>query len=130
MVDARSGPMMYKVQVAEVVLNNLVDHMKAANLQMGQEQNIPNPSEHLEKLLEPVGSTLLPSTEETSESEMDAADVAALCLYHLKKDPWLTDINRRVRGSAHPESWLLGSWISVKVSPHGNGIPASGSYFR
>eukprot|EP00061_Rhincodon_typus_P016838 g45261.t1 len=77
MVDVWSGPMTCKVWVGEVVLNMYVDYWKAANLQMGQEQNIPAPSEHLTRLSDTVGSSPLPSVEETSEDEMDAADVAA-----------------------------------------------------
>eukprot|EP00061_Rhincodon_typus_P016661 g44991.t1 len=43
----RSGPVTYKVQVSKVVQNKHMDHMKAATLQMGQDQNIPGSSELL-----------------------------------------------------------------------------------
>eukprot|EP00061_Rhincodon_typus_P016227 g44328.t1 len=73
-VNARSCPVTYKVRVGEAALNKHVDHVKAENSQMGQEQSI-----HC--LSEPVGSPSTPppsGVEGTSESEMDMAGVAAL----------------------------------------------------
>eukprot|EP00061_Rhincodon_typus_P010771 g35311.t1 len=58
MVNARLGPVTYKVQVDEAVLNKHMDHMKAVNSQTGQEQNIPSPSEQPERVLEPMALPL------------------------------------------------------------------------
>eukprot|EP00061_Rhincodon_typus_P012030 g37481.t1 len=71
MVDMRSGPVIYNVGVGEAVLNKHIDHMKAATLQMGQEQSIAGPSEYPPRLSEPMGSPLLPCVKE------DTANVAA-----------------------------------------------------
>eukprot|EP00061_Rhincodon_typus_P012535 g38323.t1 len=81
MVDAKSSPVMHKVRVEAAVQ----DHVKAANSQMVQEQNIPGPSEHPARLSEPIDSPLLPSVEEASEDKMDMADGAAMHRYCLKK---------------------------------------------
>eukprot|EP00061_Rhincodon_typus_P015270 g42855.t1 len=77
MVNARSGPVTHKVWVGEVVLNKYMDDMKATTLQMGQEQNIPGPSEHLARLSQLTGSPPLPNVEETSEDEVDTENVSA-----------------------------------------------------
>eukprot|EP00061_Rhincodon_typus_P017259 g45872.t1 len=76
---ARSGLVMYKVWVGEVVLNKHVGHTKAATSQSGREQNLSGPSEHLARLSEPLVSPRPPSVEETSSDDaMDMADVLAL----------------------------------------------------
>eukprot|EP00061_Rhincodon_typus_P005828 g25810.t1 len=77
MVNARSAPVMYKVQVDETVLNKHMDQMKAANTQTGQEQNIPSPSEQTERLSESMGSPPSSSIKETLESKMGTSCVAA-----------------------------------------------------
>eukprot|EP00061_Rhincodon_typus_P016911 g45374.t1 len=78
MVDGKSSPVTYKVRVGEMVPN--MDHVKAANSQTEQEQNIPGPSEHPARLSEPMCSPSPPSVKETPEDEMDMANVAASTL--------------------------------------------------
>eukprot|EP00061_Rhincodon_typus_P015687 g43500.t1 len=77
MIDAKSGPLMYKVWEGEADLNKHMNHMKAAPSQTQQEQNIVGLSEHLARLSEPVGSRPSPNAEETSKDKMDMANVAA-----------------------------------------------------
>eukprot|EP00061_Rhincodon_typus_P013980 g40710.t1 len=67
----RSGPVMYKIQVGETLLNKHVDDMKAANLLKGQEQNIPGALAQPESLLEPVDSPPLSSIAETTADVTD-----------------------------------------------------------
>eukprot|EP00061_Rhincodon_typus_P007387 g29038.t1 len=55
---------MYKVQVGEAILNKHEGHMKAANSQMVQEQNVPG---SWTAFLEPMGSHPPSSIEETVE---------------------------------------------------------------
>eukprot|EP00061_Rhincodon_typus_P013154 g39349.t1 len=70
MIDVRSGPMKYNVWVGEAVLNKHVGHMKAANSQTGHEENIPGPSEHPARLLEPNCS---PPSSSIKEDKADLA---------------------------------------------------------
>eukprot|EP00061_Rhincodon_typus_P011268 g36161.t1 len=55
-------------------MNEHMDYVIAVNSQMEQGQNIPDPSEQPERLLEPMGSPCLTSVEETSKSELDMVD--------------------------------------------------------
>eukprot|EP00061_Rhincodon_typus_P013818 g40425.t1 len=73
MIDERSGPVIYKIWVTEVVLNKHMDEMKAANSQIGQKQNIYGATEQPEMCSAPVGSL----HGETLESDMDTVGVAA-----------------------------------------------------
>eukprot|EP00061_Rhincodon_typus_P006415 g27036.t1 len=76
MVDTRSGAVTYKVWVCVTVLNKYMGHMKAANSQTVQEQNEPGSSTAFLIAPELMGSPCPSSFEETSESEVDTADVA------------------------------------------------------
>eukprot|EP00061_Rhincodon_typus_P013697 g40231.t1 len=81
--------------------------MKAETSQM--ERNIPSPSEHLERLSEYMGSPSSFSVEETSQSEMDTTDVAALMpLLPEEKNEFLT------RRSGH-KRWAV-VWYAPPVS--------------
>eukprot|EP00061_Rhincodon_typus_P017292 g45925.t1 len=78
MVNMRSGPVTFKVQVYAMVLNEQMDHMKAANLQTVHKQRVPGSLTAFPTEPEPVGYSSPSSVEGTSESEMDTSDVAAL----------------------------------------------------
>eukprot|EP00061_Rhincodon_typus_P015219 g42773.t1 len=78
MLNTKSGPVMYEAQMGVTVLNKNMDYMKAANLQTGQEQNMPGFSTAFLTFLEPMFSPCLSSIEETSESEIDMANVTTL----------------------------------------------------
>eukprot|EP00061_Rhincodon_typus_P016397 g44593.t1 len=116
MDDAWSSPMTYKVQVGEAVLNKHVDHMKASTSQMGQEQNIPGPSEHLARLSEPMGCSSSPSINKTSEDKMNTADVAALMQLPPVEDFRLDALDARggLRSGTccqyHRRSWRNRTW--------------------
>eukprot|EP00061_Rhincodon_typus_P009005 g32132.t1 len=88
--------MTYKVQVDATLLNKHVDHIKAANSQMGREQNVPISSKQSERLLEPVGYPSQSSVDETLESENDMVDVTtSMPLPPEEKNEILQDLDRQ-----------------------------------
>eukprot|EP00061_Rhincodon_typus_P014271 g41193.t1 len=77
MVNARSHAGMYYIRVGATVLNKHVDHVKAENLEMVWEQNVPGSLTIFLTVPKHVGSLCPLSIEDTSGSEMDMAHVTA-----------------------------------------------------
>eukprot|EP00061_Rhincodon_typus_P014292 g41228.t1 len=70
MVNARSGPIMYKARVSAMILKKPVSHTKAMNSQTVQDENMPDFSEQSEWLPEPS------SVDKASKPKMDMMDVS------------------------------------------------------
>eukprot|EP00061_Rhincodon_typus_P007689 g29637.t1 len=125
MVNMRSGPEMYSIRVGAMVLNKHVDHMKAANSRTVKEQNVPGSSTAFLTVLEPVGSPSPTRVKDTTEPQMDTADIPPRCLCHLKRRMNFFGILRVqemsccVLHAAHIRGRVGGTWPHIKTLQEG-----------